>query len=232
MVLSRIGKIALLSAMVMGSAVYADTLNLPGGLLPDVETPNLDVSYVSSTGALDVHNDGDFIPPTDIDSLAYVGGSDTVFGTYQISAVIDNSGHLSSSASNTVIIYGATTGGYDGAPIFPSSLVLLLSGTLTNVGFASGSAGATSGNIINFTFNVTGGVYSNIFGPQGGITLTVSSPTPTPASFSADFTGLSGSSFADNFAISVPTPAAISGGAALLGLMATAVRRRSICNRD
>lgn len=221
MSLLRKGALALVGLMFVGSFAQADTLSLPGGLRPDIDTTYvLAASYDGTTLSV-----VDAFPGYDQFNLADSSNNDhSIYdASYTLTASFDAS-HNYVTNSGTLTISGLFNDGFEGMGPLTLLPVTLLTATITNVGFASGSPGATSGNVINFEFNNISGVLQNIYGTKGGITLTVVDANITPT-FAAPFYD-SGASVSDNFAM-VPTPAALSGGIALLGGLALAgVRRR------
>lgn len=232
------GAFALAGLLGLSNLAHANYLNLMEGY-PDIEATDLNVNYDAPSQQFTVVGDGDWMSNSsgnfDNDSLAFDSNSadsDMLIAQYAINADIDSSGNLVGT-NNTITITGYDVNGTDGSPdasdfFSDNPSAVLLQGTLTNVGL-----NGPGGSVLGFTFNVTGGVFQNLFVPnnRGGINLTVvdAGNAITP-DFSGSFTGDESGSYSDNFIV-VPTPAAMTGGAALLGVLGAATWRRANKNR-
>lgn len=133
-----------IAALLLASPVYA-SLNLLLEPSPNVLSAFIDVSYNSTTDlfgatgfALELDDDGIGLPET------IFGGS---FGLY---AIIDGSGVL---GSGTIALGGTV-------PSLAYISGTLLTGTLIDFGFPS------TGDPLEFVFNVTGGDAAGLFGPS------------------------------------------------------------------
>lgn len=176
------------------SPVQAVPLNLTLLDTPDIVSSFIDVNYNAGTDtftasgfALELDDDGS------VPAEAITGG------TFDLTAVIDGSGTLSSgslSIGGTVASLGFNSG-------------TLLTGNLTAFGFPNGG-----GDPLEFLFDVTGGDAAGLFGSSGGIIL---GGTNFTGDFTIDFNG-DGSAVAN--VAPVPLPATVwLFGAGLLGLV-------------
>lgn len=192
-VFAAIGAVAAAAA-----SVTAAPLNLTQAF-PDIYSNFTSTSYNAASGA--------FTAEGWSSSLTTTGGFyDSIFGTFVLSATIDNDGNL---VGGTIEITGSIAAlGYNSGT--------LLTGNLTAFGFQTNGS-----QTFEFLFDVTGGDAASIFGPVGGVIL---HDTGFAGSFDASFnTQMLASS--DTFTVQVvPLPTA--GATGLAGLALVAARRR------
>ena len=184
-----------------GSQAQAAPLNLTLLDFPDIVSSFIDVNYNAGTDAftaigfaLELDDDGS------VPAEAIAGG------TFDLTAVIDGSGALSTgslSIGGTVASLGFNSG-------------TLLTGNLTAFGFLD-----SGGDPLEFLFDVTGGDAAGLYGSIGGIIL---GATGFGGNFTSDFDNLVGGVPGTGSAVAnvapVPLPAAIwLFGAGLLGLV-------------
>jgi len=195
----------LAAGLLVGSAAQAAPLNLLLEPSPDIFSSGINVGYTASSGELtatgtaSTFEDDGVGPPLTIDN-----------GSFDLTANIDNSGVLSAGTldiGGTINSIGANSN-------------ILLTGTLTDLGFPTSG----SGDPLEFLFNVTGGDLASDYGTSGGIILTQSGFSD---GFTLDFNNGPFAGVAD-IGVVVPVPAALwLFGSGLLGLTGIAARRRS-----
>ncbi len=194
------GASLLIAALVLGTSgvAQASLLNLTPGS-PDISSNFINVSYDAGTESLVA--DG-FATELDGGVPGIAGGS------FNLSAMIDASGNLGGGGTITI---GGTLAGLG------HTSGTLLTGTLTDIGFASEAS--ESGSTLEFLFNVTGGDLQSVYGGTGGVILSTTGFNKTN-SWSIDFANGAFAGLSDTFGVSpVPVPAAVwLFGSALIGL--------------
>jgi hypothetical protein len=213
----NVAKILVIAAglLAAGSVAQAAPLGLVNNTPPDIKAPLVNVVYNATTKAFTANDTSASLFSVDTNGVAgaeyFVAG-----GTLSLTATIDNSGVLQPGGTFTLA----------GGSLLTSSFALVsaaptLTGSLTNFGFPN----VPGGNILEFTFNTTGGNLQSApisFPGKGGIILAIPS-----AGFNGTFTSsfaTTGAGTADIFGAPVPTPAAATGG--VVGLVGLALRRR------
>jgi hypothetical protein len=204
--------IALSASLALAAAASATPLGLTKAPLPatpaDAYSDFINVSYNATTHAFSASGFAEAIdvtnspPPDDYDIF-----SDAQLdpGGFTINASITNAGGLTSGTFQ-ISGFAVPNGAF---PPIPNSTAILLSGNLTQLGYASGSS------IFEFVGSVTGGDAASKFGSQVGIIL--DAKTALSASlFNASYqntVSAQNSSHSDTFTVPEPTTCC-------LGLMA------------
>ena len=206
-----------MAAVIVSSQAHAASLGLSNTTPPDIQAPNVTVTYNHTTQAFSAIDNSLATFSVDTDGVAganyYIKN-----GTFTVTAQIDNSGVLSPGGTVTI----------SGSKLVDSSMALVsllptLTGTLTAFGFPD----APGGNIFEFKFTSAAGTLTGSpisFPLDGGIIINAVG-SGFDGRFGQDFRTADSAGTADTFAqgASVPTPAAFSGG--LLALGALAIRR-------
>jgi len=201
----RLVGLAATTAMMIAVPAQADVLDLDLLDFPDVASSFIDVTY-----------------DADADAFAAVGfatsfddgsgpASPISMGSFNLFATIDDAGVLGGGS----IEIGGSVDGFG-----PT----LLTGDLTDFGFMPGG-----GQILEFTFNLTGGELAGLYGGVGstiGVILDIDSGTYS-GDFGMSFDNLAGGVPGTGFGVAdvapvVPAPATL----ALFAGLATAGRRR------
>jgi hypothetical protein len=208
-----VGGIAALAAIGLAPATASATpLNLILQL-PDVVSGLIDITYNAGTDVLSMSGvslelDDDGSPPNI--------GLD-VLGTFVIDAEIDSSGNLvlsPTNASNTITVTGE---------VGPYTSGTLITGDLTDFGWSGGS----SGMVLEFTFDVTGGDLASVGGfgtfDEGGVIVGTGSNTFSSWASSWDnlFFGIPGTGSGTSDTAPIPEPSTallLYGGIAALAL--------------
>ena len=181
-----------LAVLLLASASQSAPLNLVLEPTPDIVSGTIDIQY---TAASDVFSATGFA--FDLDGLNLDAP-----GSFSLSAIIDEFGVLS---SGTLSILGTQ------APLLNSGT--LLTGSLTNFGFA----GDATGMLFEFEFDVTGGDLAPAYsGAPGGVIM--SSTLNSFSGFGSDFDNLIFDILGTGGGISDTAPIPEPGTALLLGL--------------
>lgn len=183
--------IALLLPQVAGADLIFAGLIPP----PDILANNIQVNYVASTDSLTAS--GTAAQLNNGMSLLPIAG-----GSFQLTAMIDGSGNLS---SGSLMISGNVLSGPSG---------LLLSATVVDVGFLN-----MGGDPLQFLVNVTGGALAGLYPSQAGVELGGSGFSSWGGNFSNNGTGVG-----DTAPIPEPGTGVLLG----LGLVALAAARSHV----
>lgn len=199
-------KLCRLGALVLG--LWGGAANVSAGLLglgellnPDLFSENIVLTYNASTHEfLAVGDASNYTAPDTEQYNIYSGGTFPIFslGVFNLSAVVDNTGAIS---GGTVTITG---GLYGSGPAAVAPNPVLLTGTLTEMGYQLGDLGTFGTDKFDFRFTVTGGVLASEYGSVAGIILDTQDIAFTD--FTGDFES-SGAGVSDTVALAViPEP--------------------------
>ncbi len=168
--------IAFVVICIFVNPVQADQLDLNLAESPDIFASFVDLTYNLFDSFLGDFSARGFAFTLEVDGVTHDILPVNFDPSFVLDAVINTSGNLLSGA--------LTIGGTVSALGFNSGT--LLTGNLTDFGFATGATGP-----LEFLFDVTDGDAAGLYGPTGGIIISVLSGD-FPGNFSADFSAGSG----------------------------------------